>query len=266
MVKILIHGDAHYEVSTAAAAAVNVDDVYQEIIQIAADKEVDAVINLGDTCDNNHPRPQTIAAVINNALDLAERGIHVVTLVGNHDLSSKHSHSMTPLEDLHENVSVIEKPSLIDVCGIQILALPYITRQQVVRWTKKRSEQIMKGRTGADKQVIRKALSKLQNPQSYMDSRCESLLKKANSGALVIGHLDIDGSKAGAEDMMLRGGKLRLPKCVRDSDKPVAYIGGHIHKPQIVRSSPWPILVVGSLVHTDFAERHETKGVIILEL
>lgn len=266
MPTVLIHGDPHYEVSSKAAASVDVDDVYQQIVEAAIDRGVDAVINLGDTCNSNHPRPQTTAAIIRNNLALADEDILVFNLVGNHDISTKHAHALTPLIDLHENVKVVEKPEMIDVCGCDVIALPYITRQQVVRWTHKRSKAIMQGRTGVDKEVVRKALSRLRNPQAYIETKAQKLIDAADDGVLVVGHLDVTGSRAGAEEMLLRGGKLVLPTCITSSDKPIAYIGGHIHKPQLVRSKPWPIAIVGSLIHTDFAERHETKGFIILEL
>lgn len=266
MARLLIHGDPHYEVSSKAASNVDIADVHMQLAELAFDQEVDAVINLGDTCDNNHPRPQTIASIISVNLLLAEEGVISINLVGNHDISTKHSHALTPLVGLHENVVVVEKPSLLSVCECDIIVLPYITRQQVVKWTMRRSARIMQGRTGSDKQTIRKALSRLHNPQAYLDAKAQKLIDKTTEGVLAVGHLDIHGARAGSEEMMLRGGKLNLPDCIRNSDKPVAYVGGHIHQPQIIRTKPWPIVTVGSLIHTDFSERHETKGVIILEL
>ena len=90
---------------------VDVYEVFDEITDIALKEHVDMVVHSGDFFDTTRPPMQAVRVAVDGLRRLAERGIPVVAILGDHDIPKRRE--MPPLyllEHLLPNVYVIGKP------------------------------------------------------------------------------------------------------------------------------------------------------------
>lgn len=106
-------------------------DTLRRAVQLAAEYECRAFFVLGDLFDGPRPPPPLIAAV----QQIFEWGRDVqgiqdfVLLVGNHDRASSApgDHALAPLAPV---ARVVERPELVEVCGVQVFCWPYMPGQE----------------------------------------------------------------------------------------------------------------------------------------
>lgn len=88
------------------------------------------------------------------------------------------------------------------------------------------------------------------------------ILTQDNCKKVVVCHAHFAGASIGAESFMIAGG---VPETGALEGADIV-ISGHIHKRQEIQRSGYKIVYVGSMERSDFAERDEEKGFLLLDL
>lgn len=233
-------GDLHYGLSVEDLDRTpDVHRATEFIVDEAIKRGVDFVSFGGDLADNNTTLPDHIALMISVLNRLEEAQIPTFVTKGNHESISAQGRywSLTPLEKVgYQNVHFILEPKLIKFEKITFLFLPHATRSQAIEHG-------------------------FKTAQEFIDARAEELLEKAKEKVTVISHYNINGCKAGTENLMLRQTDLQLPAVVMRHPKVLKIINSHIHTAQ----EKGKIIMPGSPVCTDFGDLDSPKGFLIGE-
>lgn len=210
---------------------------FDKMVDYAKDNQVDFFIFSGDAFKTREPSPTHLREFAKRINRLTKSGVEVVLLVGNHDTGNAAGKANTldiysALEK--EKVTVIREPSLIEVNGLQIVGVPWVSRAEFVG----------------------------------IHDRLKDLFKEVDPAkpAIVMAHASVSGAKYGSERQVMMGGDFVLDKEVLDNPK-VCYIAlGHIHQRQVVPGTKAPMVYAGSIERVDFGEAKEDKGFELVEI
>ncbi|MEZ4475443.1 MAG: DNA repair exonuclease [bacterium] len=223
---------------------------FERAAAIALAEGVDVVIHGGDVFDRPDPRPALVDAAFAPLWRLAEAGIDVVVVAGNHERGSL----PRPLASAHPRLHVVDGPSLISlkIQGLRVAigAFPY---QRRVR----ESVEACVAGTGL-----------LTAPA---DVRLLLVHHAVEGVAVGAGdhRADLAGRRPPARDFVFT----RNPDVIAGSQIPgsvAAVVSGHIHRHQIIeqdlagRPLAAPVVYAGSVERTSPAEAPEQK--LCLEL
>ena len=138
--KIAIITDQHFGARKGAAYVNNYfqkfyDDVFFPYLK---KHKIDTVINMGDTFDNRRNIDiQSLEWTKVNYFDkLQEMGITVHSVIGNHDIYYKDTNGVNSVDLLlreYKNIIVYSEPTEINIGGLDILLLPWITEENKMR-------------------------------------------------------------------------------------------------------------------------------------
>ncbi len=234
-----------------------------QVVTIAIDEGVDAVLLAGDVYEHRSPQPDADALVFDAFLRLHEEGIRVLVIPGNHDSAIRMEAFGRLLRPL--GVEVVPKVARPEAGGVlvvpsrdgaqeaEVAAIPFVPERRF-----------------GDAAALFDASETWY--QSYAQGMGE-LLGAMTSGftrgriPIVMGHLFTDGAlvaPGGGERELTIG----IAYAVPPSRLPAraAYVAlGHVHLPQAVKGSPAPARYAGSLLQLDFGEAGQRKAVTIVE-
>jgi DNA repair protein SbcD/Mre11 len=232
-----------------------------QVIAIAGDEGVDAVLIAGDIYDQRSVTHDADRLIFDALLRLHDKGIPVVSIPGNHD-SAVRLEAFAPLLERvgvslvcrmnrPESGGIIEVPSR-DGKEIGLIAcLPFVSPRYFSSATDQ-FEDLARGYIDYDEGMGR-LLSAYAG--AFRD----------DAVSVVMGHMFVAGAEPGGGERQVTIGPdyavsaARLPGTVH-------YVGlGHIHKPQSVRRAPSPTRYCGSLLQLDFGERRQDKSVVVVE-
>lgn len=232
---------------------------FDELVDFALQNHVDAVLFAGDAYKSRDPSQTHQREFATRIAQLANEGIPIVLVVGNHDIPTTPGRA-TSVEIFPtlaiERVFVAERiaTTLLHTRSgpLQIISLPWIRRSSFLAREDTRN-------MGFDEitQLIEKRLKGL------IDLEFERL--DPSIPAILVGHVTARGAKVGSERSMMLGHDHSLN--VSDLASPnLDYVAlGHIHKHQILSENP-KVAYAGSLQRVDFSEEHERKGFCVIEL
>ena len=199
--------------------------------------EVDLVVHGGDLLYRSKVPASLVRAALEPLLKVADRGVPVVLVPGNHERSAL----PYPMLGSHERLHVLDRPRtvILDVqrTSVTVSGFP------------------------CERDQIRSRFNELV--ASALGSRVEADIR------LLCIHQTVEG--AAVEGHVFRSGA----DVVRGREIPAGFAAvlcGHIHRHQVLtedlggRPLPAPVIYPGSVERTSFAERHEAKGFVILEL
>ena len=100
--------------------------------------KIDTIVNMGDTFDNRRNIDiQSLEWVKINYFDrLQQMGITVHSVIGNHDIYYKDTNDVNSVDLLlreYNNIIVYKEPTTINIGGLDILLLPWITEENKMR-------------------------------------------------------------------------------------------------------------------------------------
>lgn len=211
---------------------------YLRALEPALAGSVDAVLHGGDIF--HHPRvsPLVVDRAFAPLRRIADRGVPVVMVCGNHERSQ----IPAPLLALHPGIHIFREPEtfVLNVAGqrIAFAGWPYLRRVR---------------------ERFREALAQTRWQQHHADIRLLCL------------HQCIEGAVVGPAEHVFR----RAPDVIRARELPTdvaAVISGHIHRHQILDCDlgghplERPVVFPGSTHRTSNAELGETKGFMTLDL
>lgn len=199
--------------------------------------EVDAVVHGGDLLFRSKVSPGLVAAALEPLLEVADRGVPVLLVPGNHERSAL----PYPLLASHANLHVFDRPRTVGlvIAGLRLAFSGFPCE-----------------RTG-----IQAKFRDLVEATGWRE-------QPADIRALCL-HQTVEGARV--HNYTFREGA----DIVRGRDIPfgfAAVLSGHIHRAQVLerdlkgRRLAAPVFYPGSVERTSFAERDETKGFFTIEL
>jgi DNA repair exonuclease SbcCD nuclease subunit len=206
---------------------------FKRALEPAEAGDVDVVVHGGDLLYRSRVPAWLAEAALAPLKRLAESGVPVLLVPGNHE----RSRMPFPLLALHEHLQVFDRPRtvVLEARGVRVAFVGFPYTHDIRR----RFPEIL----GA---VNRDGLS--------ADLRVLCL------------HQCIEGATCGPGNFTFRFG----PDVIRTADLPrnvAVTLSGHIHRHQVLHPAGGsPIIYAGSTERTSFAEAPETKGFVVLEL
>jgi len=235
--------------------------VLDEVVAIAVDQKVDAVLLAGDIYDKHVVSHDADVLVFGTLIRLFEAGIPVVAIPGNHD-SEPRLAAFAPLLE-RVGTHVVPRVAPPDAGGIltikgrdgkqraSIACLPFISPRRFSA-AAELFESTSKGYVDFDKgvgEVLR----------AYEEAWDDSDVN------IVMGHIFVSGSQpSGSEREITIGADYAVS--AQQLPTTANYIAlGHIHKPQKVKGTAADTRYCGSLLQLDFGERGQKKSVSVVE-
>jgi exonuclease SbcD len=236
---------------------------FDELIDYGLERDVDLVVFAGDAFKTRDPNPTYQRAFARRVKNLADAGVPVVLLVGNHDLPAM-VQKASSIDIFHTlsvpNVTVgrVEAVHRIETKRgpVQVATAPYPVRSRLL------SHEEYRGLSMAD---LDKAL------QQVVTDNIEALKAELDPDipAVLTGHFSVSGAVWGSERSVMLGRDVVVPKSTL-ADPVFDYVAlGHIHKHQNLTADQDgvpPVVYAGSLERIDFGEEGQPKGFCWVEL
>jgi DNA repair protein SbcD/Mre11 len=233
----------------------------EEIVGIAVQEGVDAVLIAGDLYEHRSPAPEADALVFDALVGLYRESIPVVAIPGNHDsairlealakLLGPLGVSLVPRVVPPAEGSVVEIPARNGTEAALLSCVPFVPERRfgdaasLFRGVEQWHQEYAEG--------MGQLLAAMSEP--FRPDRVN----------VILAHLFTDGAIPGGGEHQITVGieyavsPARLPSTA-------SYVAlGHVHRPQAVKGAPSPARYAGSLVQLDFGEREQTKSVTIVE-
>ncbi len=233
-----------------------------EVVDYALENEVDLVLFAGDAYKSRDPNSTHRREFSRRIMRLADAGIPVILLVGNHDLPavSKRASSIEVFRTLKvPNVTVANRDELHRVTTkkgdlIQVATVPYPLRQQILAHDDHKDKTIAK----LDELVQQMMVDNIQALAQQVDP---------DLPAVLTGHFSVSAAKLGSERTVMLGRDVVVLTSVL-ADTAWDYVAlGHIHRHQELNQGRHPPIVYsGSLERIDFGEEKERKGFVIADV
>lgn len=260
--RLLHTGDWHVgKALRGRSRAEEFDQALGEVVGIAVQEGVDAVLIAGDLYEHRSPTPEADGAVFEALVRLYEARIPVVVIPGNHDSAIRLEAvgklllpigvTVVPRVVPPDRGGLVEVPSRDRTESALVACVPFVPPRRfgdaaaLFDATESWHQSYAEGMGGL--------LAAMTSP--FRQDRVNVLLA----------HLFTDGAIPGGGEHQITIG---LEYAVSPSRLPVgaSYVAlGHVHRPQAVRGAPSPTRYAGSLIQLDFGEREQTKSVTIVE-
>jgi exonuclease SbcD len=236
-------------------------DALSEVVGIAVQEGVDAVLLAGDLYDHRSPPPEADSLVFEALVRLHGTGIPVVAIPGNHDsalrlealakLLKPIGVTMVPRVVPPSEGSLVEVPSRDGTETALVACVPFVPER----------------RFGDAAALFRATEDWYQGYAEGMGRLLAAMTEPfaADRVNVLLAHLFTDGAIPGGGEHQITIG---IEYAISPSRLPAtaSYIAlGHVHRPQAVRGAPSPTRYAGSLLQLDFGETEQTKSVTIVE-
>jgi exonuclease SbcD len=215
---------------------------FQRALQPALDGQADMVIHGGDLFYRSRIPPTLVEMAMAPLVAVAERGVPVFLVPGNHERSRIPLHLWT----LHPLLHIFDRPRTFalrlgngDGPTLALSGFPAIR--------------------GSARQLFAEKVEETGWRHAAADAR------------LLCIHEVVEGAQVGDTNYTFRSG----PQVIRGDDVPggfAAALSGHIHRAQVLRRDlegrplAAPVVYPGAIERTAFAERLEAKGYVQLEV
>ena len=232
---------------------------FDEVVDYALDNAVDLALFAGDAYKSRDPSQTHQREFARRIARLAEGGVPVFLLLGNHDLP--HVASRATALDIFPTLSVpnvtigdrLDTYVVQTAAGpVQIVALPWIRRSAFLAREETRSLTI--------DQIDRQLQERVTNLVAWQVESLDPAMP-----ALLTAHVSLNTARTSSEQSMLLGRDpvLMLSALARPELDYVAL--GHIHRHQILSENPH-VVYPGSLERIDFGEENDEKGFCVIDL
>lgn len=235
----------------------------EEVVAIAVDENVDAVLLAGDVYEHRAPSPEADALVFDAFLRLRDAGIRVVAIPGNHDSALRMEALGRLLRPIGVEVAprirppneggIVEVPSRDGTQAADVACIPFVPER----------------RFGDAAALFDAGETWYQSYAQGMGDLLGAMTAGFTPGRvqIVLGHLFTDGAlvtPGGGERELTIGIAYAVPPSRLPGT--VSYVAlGHVHMPQAVKGSPAPTRYAGSLLQLDFGEAGQRKSVSVVE-
>jgi DNA repair protein SbcD/Mre11 len=230
----------------------------------AIDNDVDIIVFAGDAYRTRDPNPTYQREFARRIKHIADAGIPVILLVGNHDLPAvaKRATSVEIFDVLDvPNVYVGDREQCIEITcrrgqRLQVAMAPYPLRSSLINREDHRG----------------KSLEELDAELEYAMTQNLSALagqaaERAEVPAILVGHFSVHTALLGSEQKIMIGRDAHVPPHTLKNPAWRYVALGHIHKHQNLNpdNNP-PVVYSGSIERIDFGEEGEEKGFVVAEI
>jgi DNA repair protein SbcD/Mre11 len=262
-VRILHTGDWHVG-KTLARRSRNDETraALDEVLTIAVEREVDALLVCGDVFEHLSPSPEAEEVVYTALARFEDERISVVLLPGNHDqpqrwralepLLARFAVHVVPEVRRPERGGIVEIPAKDNSTSAEIAVLPWVSERRLV------GAAALMGLAEQPFQTYAAEVARL------IEALC-SPFDHAKCNVLA-GHLYISGARPAGSERALTIGDLYAvaPQAIPSTAQYVAL--GHVHRPQRIPGVAVPARYAGSLLQLDFGEVGQEKSVVLVDL
>ncbi|MEX0832734.1 MAG: exonuclease SbcCD subunit D [Actinomycetota bacterium] len=233
----------------------------EQVVAIAKDEKVDAVLIAGDLYDQRSAAPEADELVFGTFVKLYEARIPVVLIPGNHDSPVRLAALAKLLGEI--DIAVVPRVAPADQGGSTeipsrngretglIVCVPFVPERRF-----------------GDAAALFDATEKWYESYGEGMGKLIAALSESFRGDRVnvlMAHLFTDGAMIGGGEREITIG---MSYAISPSRLPASanYIAlGHVHKPQQVKGAPATARYSGSLLQLDFGETNQQKSVAIVE-
>ncbi len=201
--------------------------------------EVDLVVHGGDVLYRSKVKPALVQLAFEPLLEVADTGVPVVVVPGNHERSA----IPYPLLVAHPHLHLLDRPTTLRL-GL-------------------RGQEVAVSGFPCERDDIRGQFPELLRQTAWQDQPADL--------RLLCMHQTVEGARVGPADYTFRRGPDILPGRALPSGF-AAVLAGHIHRHQVLTTDlqgqaiAAPVLYPGSIERTSSAERDEPKGFLLLTL
>jgi exonuclease SbcD len=235
-----------------------------QVIDLALEREVDVCIFAGDAYKNQRPNPTFQREFCRRIKRLADAGVPIILLVGNHDMASADraasSLDIFGVFDL-PGVIVADREEVYQITcrrgqPLQVATMPYPQRSRLL------AQGEFRNMTLDDLDL---ELGRILH-ENLVDLAAQ-VKEKPDIPAVLTAHVSVSEAKQGSEQSVMIGRDVVVLKSLL-ADPAWDYVAlGHIHKHQeLNRGEQPPIVYPGSLERIDFGEEGERKGFVMVQL
>ncbi|MDF3049611.1 MAG: nuclease SbcCD, subunit [Pseudonocardia sp.] len=236
------------------------EQVLREIVRIAREQEVDAVLVAGDLYDSAAPSAPAQRLVVRTLMALAGTGAQVVVIAGNHDhaatLDAYRPFAWAAGVTLVGAVRTAETGGVVQFTGrsgerATIAVLPFLSQRYAVRAAELVANTPAQN-TGAYDQQIRGVVGSL------------TAGFRTDAVNLVMAHLTVLGGTFGGGERAAQSiFEYAVPAAVFPVDAHYVALG-HLHRRQVL-AAPAPVHYCGAPLAVDFGEQDNTGVVLLVE-
>jgi exonuclease SbcD len=233
-----------------------------DMVDYAIDEGVDVFVFAGDAYKMRDPNPTFQREFARRIKRVADAGIPVILLVGNHDLPpvQRRATSISIFDTLQvPNIYVGADYALMTITcrrgqKLQVATAPYPLRQDHI------GREEMEGKTVDE--LDRMLSERLTGRIMDLAHRAR---QDAEVPAILVGHFSVDEASHGSERNIMVGRDVAVDRSTALADPAWRYVAlGHIHKHQSLnRDEQPPIIYSGSCERIDFGEEREAKGWVV---
>jgi exonuclease SbcD len=232
-----------------------------DAVDYALDHEIDIVIFAGDAYKTRDPNPTFQREFARRMKRLADAGIPVVMLVGNHDLPAvaQRATSISIFSTLNvPNTVVGDREKLWQITcrrgqPLQVATVPYPLKSGLL------ADEESRGKSIAEVDALM---------QQALAENIRGLAVEASQQpdvpAVLTGHFSVQEASQGSERNIMIGRDVAVARSVL-VDPAWDYVAlGHIHKHQSLNGAAHPpVIYSGSIERIDFGEEREPKGWVV---
>lgn len=256
MLKIGEINDTHLGLKTEEIDRTDeIYNLYKDFAKACKKAKVDCAVIGGDIFNKNNPSEELIAVFIMIMNLLAQLGVPIYIVVGNHDAIAnpdrlsclsfiKKLKKKYPMFHLIEDITCIEIAKT-DIGPLYYTFLPHVSRALL---EKKKFE---------------------GNTQDYIDKKAEAIYKRVGQGSqhIVFSHLNVKGVIMGSEENLLNKSEVFLPDILTNAPMTSGYIQpeiiqAHIHTRQQIGN----VHIIGNPLFCGFGEKIEDKYFAIVNV
>ena len=223
--------------------------ILSQILQIAAERQVDAVLIAGDVYQRNTPSAEAMTVFSDFITELAGRHLPCFLISGNHDSAERMAY-LSPLAQLSgvyiagAETAKIYKHRISDAYGnINLYLMPFTTPVQV-------------------RQAFPEHADEIRNYNDAIRILMQQYPVDSSERNIMIAHQFLTGSQVCDSEELAVGGLDNISAALFDAFDYTAL--GHLHGPQQV--TRLEIRYAGSPLKYSFSEAHQHKSVTIAEL
>ena len=234
-------------------------DTLDEVVTFASENSADIVLFCGDAYKSRNPNQTHQREFAKRIYSLANNGIQVFLLIGNHDspnipgpASALDIFPTLNIPNVHIGSTLTTHLIETKSGPIQIVSLPWVRKGQFM--SSADTDQL------STEELNSTIQSMLTTEISYQASNLDPDIP-----SILSGHVSIDSARTSSEKSMMLGNDYVLLKSSVALPQFDYVALGHIHKYQLLNETP-KVVYPGSLQRIDFGEEKDVKGFCSIHL